>query len=180
MIEWIIIGIALIIGVISLYYYNAIIIENNQISNAESQIDVQLKRRADLVPALVETVKGYAKHEKSVFSEVTKARENMMSGSNLKDRVKASNALTGALKTLFALSENYPKLRANENFLQLQEELSSIENKIAYSRQFFNDSVLRFNNLITTIPGKFYAGSRKPRDYLEIDVGEKVMPKIEF
>lgn len=165
---------------IAIYYWNTIIVLANRIANAKSQIDVQLKRRADLVPSLVETVKGYAKHEKKVFSEVTKARERMMKAGNVEDRVEANNQLTGALKTLFAISENYPDLKANENFLQLQEELSSIENKIAYARQFYNDSVLRFNNLITTIPGKFFAGDRKAKNYLEITVAEKAMPKIEF
>jgi len=178
---YLIIGLVLllIVGIV-IGYYNAIITKDNEINNARSQIDVQLKRRADLVPSLVETVKGYAKHEKGVFKSVTDARERMMKAGSVEDRVKASNQLTGALKTLFAISENYPKLRANENFLQLQEELSSIENKIAYARQFYNDSVLRFNVLITTIPGKFFAGSRKPKTYLEISVGERAMPKVEF
>lgn len=173
-------GIGLLLLIIAIYYWNTIIVLGNRIANAKSQIDVQLKRRADLVPSLVETVKGYAKHEKKVFSEVTKARERMMKAGNVEDRVEANNQLTGALKTLFAISENYPDLKANENFLQLQEELSSIENKIAYARQFYNDSVLRFNNMITTIPGKFFAGSRKIKNYLEITVAEKSMPKIEF
>jgi LemA protein len=177
---WILGGALVLVLFIAIYYWNTIVILDNRISNASSQIDVQLKRRADLVPSLVETVKGYAKHEKSVFKDVTQARERMMKAGNVEDRVKASNQLTGALKTLFAISENYPKLRANENFLQLQEELSSIENKVAYARQFYNDSVLRFNNMITTIPGKFFAGSRKPKIYLEIDVGEREMPKVEF
>ncbi|MBD3312433.1 LemA family protein [archaeon] len=181
---WIVIGviggIGLLLLIIAIYYWNTIIVLGNRIANAKSQIDVQLKRRADLVPSLVETVKGYAKHEKKVFSEVTKARERMMKAGNVEDRVEANNQLTSALKTLFAISENYPDLKANENFLQLQEELSSIENKIAYARQFYNDSVLRFNNMITTIPGKFFAGSRKTKNYLEITVAEKSMPKIEF
>ena len=172
--------IAVILVVASIGLYNRVIRLDNRIDNSRSQIDVQLKRRADLVPSLVETVKGYAKHEKSVFKSVTDARERMMKAGNVEDRVKASNQLTGALKTLFAISENYPKLKANENFLQLQEELSSIENKIAYARQFYNDTVLQFNNFITTIPGRFFAGGRKPHTYLEIDVGEKTMPKIEF
>jgi len=177
---WIVGGIVLVLVAIAIYYWNSIIVLGNRIDNSRSQIDVQLKRRADLVPSLVQTVKGYVKHEKSVFKSVTDARENMMKAGNVQARVKASNQLTGALKTLFAISENYPKLRANENFLQLQDELSSIENKIAYARQFYNDSVLRFNNIITTIPGRFFAGSRKTREYLEISVGERAMPKIEF
>ncbi|MFA5406644.1 MAG: LemA family protein [Candidatus Nanoarchaeia archaeon] len=177
---WGIIGAVVLIAAIVIYYLNTIVVLGNQIDNSKSQVDVQLKRRADLIPTLVETVKGYAKHEKGVFKSVTDARERMMKAGNVEDRVKASNELTGALKTLFAISENYPKLRANENFLQLQEELSSIENKVAYARQFYNDSVLRLNNMITTIPGKFFAGQRKPREYLEITVSEKAMPKVEF
>ncbi len=180
MIELIIGGVIFLLLAISIYYWNTIVVLGNQISNAKSQIDVQLKRRADLVPSLVEVVKGYAKHEKTVFKSVTDARERMMKAGNVNERVKASNQLTSALKTLFAISENYPKLKANENFLQLQEQLSSIENKIAYARQFYNDSVLRLNNMITTIPGKFFAGKKKPQDYLEISTSEKEMPKIEF
>jgi len=170
----------LVLVAIIVYFWNSIVVLGNRIDNARSQVDVQLKRRADLVPNLIETVKGYAKHERGVFKSVTDARERMLKAGSVEARVKASNELTGALKTLFALSENYPKLKANQNFLQLQEELSSIENKIAYARQFYNDSVLSFNNLITTIPGKFFAGNRKPREYLEITVSEKAVPKVEF
>jgi len=177
---WIIGGAVLLLVAVAIYYWNTIVVLGNRIDNAVSQIDVQLKRRADLIPSLVETVKGYMKHEKSVFKDVTDARERMMGAGKLEDRVKASNALTGALKTIFALAENYPNLKANENFMQLQEELSSIENKIAYSRQFYNDSVLSFNNMITTVPGMFFKGSRSTRSYLEIDVAEKAMPKIQF
>ncbi|HLE06833.1 MAG TPA: LemA family protein, partial [Candidatus Nanoarchaeia archaeon] len=126
---WIIGGAVLLLVAVAIYYWNTIVVLGNRIDNAVSQIDVQLKRRADLIPSLVETVKGYMKHEKSVFKDVTDARERMMAAGKLEDRVKASNALTGALKTIFALAENYPNLKANENFMQLQEELSSIENK---------------------------------------------------
>ncbi len=177
---WAVVTVGALFALAVIYYWNKIIILDNQISNARSQIDIQLKRRVDLVPNLIETVKGYAKHERTVFKSVTDARERMMKAGNIDERVKASNELTSALKTLFAIAENYPQLKANENFLQLQEELSSIENKIAYARQFYNDSVLRFNNLITTIPGRFFAGKRKPHKYLEISVSEKAVPKVEF
>ena len=115
-----------------------------------------------------------------MFKSIAEARERMVRAGSLEAKVKASNQLSNALKTLFAISENYPKLKANENFLQLQEELSSIENKIAYARQFYNDSVLRYNNIITTIPGMFFAFGRKPKNYLEISVEEKKMPKVRF
>jgi LemA protein len=180
MIEWIIGGIVLVVLAVIVYYLNTIVILSNRIDNASSQIDVQLKRRADLVPNLVETVKGYAKHERGVFKDVTDARERMLGAGSLKEKVKASNDLTMALRSVFAIAENYPKLEANTNFLQLQEELSSIENKIAYARQFYNDSVLSLNNMITTIPGKFFAGKHKPKEYLEIEVAEKNVPKIQF
>ncbi len=180
MIELLVFGFVLLVLAWGVYYWNRITILYNQIENAKSQINVQLKRRADLVPALVETVKGYVKHEKEIFNSIAQARERMVNAGSFEARVKASNQLTNALKTLFAISENYPKLKANENFLQLQEELSSIENKIAYARQFYNDSVLRYNNTITTIPGMFFAFGRKPMKYLEISVEEKKMPKVKF
>ncbi len=183
MIEWIIIIIALaIIGfaIMAIYYWNRIIVLENTIDNSWSQIDVQLKRRADLVPNLVETVKGYMKHEKNAIKMVTQSREKMMKAGSVGAKIKAGNELTSALKTIFALAENYPNLKANENFKALQEELSAIENKIAYARQFYNDAVLRYNNMITTIPGKFFAGKRKPRQYLTIQAAERVTPKVSF
>ncbi len=175
---WLLIIALLLLGVF-VYYYNNIIRLSNQIDNAYSIIKVQLKRRADLVPALVETIKGYVKHERGVFNDVVKARERMMSAKSINDKIKANNDLTSALKSLIAISESYPKLRANKNFLQLQEELASIENKIAYARQFYNDMVLKYNNLITTIPGKFFAGNRKVRQYLDLKVSDERV-KISF
>ncbi len=175
---WLLIIILLLLGVF-VYYYNNIIRLSNQIDNAYSIIKVQLKRRADLVPALVETIKGYVKHERGVFTDVVKARERMMSARSINDKIKANNDLTSALKSLIAISESYPKLKANKNFLQLQEELASIENKIAYARQFYNDMVLKYNNLITTIPGKFFAGNRKVRQYLDLKVSDERV-KINF
>jgi len=180
---FLIIALAVLVLILVLYI-NKIIVLSNRIDNAWSQIDVQLKKRADLVPNLVETVKGYMKHERKAIEMVTKAREEMMKVSdNLKDRAKAENQLTSALKTIFALSENYPKLRASENFKQLQEQLESIENKIAYARQFYNDSVLEFNNITSTIPGKWLvglSGKKAPREYFEIEAIERKPVKVEF
>lgn len=157
---------------------------SNRIDNAWSQIDVQLKKRADLVPNLIETVKGYMKHERKAIEMVTKAREEMMKvGTDIKARAKAEAQLTAALKTIFALSENYPKLKASENFKMLQEQLESIENKIAYARQFYNDSVLEYNNMTTTIPGMWFVGlSGKPktREYFQIEEAERKPVKVEF
>ena len=183
MIEWIIgltiIGVLVLVG-ICIYYWNSIVILGNRISNSWSQIDVQLKRRADLVPNLIETVKGYMKHEKNAIKMVTQSRERMMKAGNIGAKVKAGNELTSALKTIFAIAENYPNLKANENFKALQDELAAIENKIAYARQFYNDSVLRYNNMITTIPGKFFASGRKTKIYLEIEAAERAVPKVRF
>jgi LemA protein len=186
MIEWLVIGgiLALIFIFIAvlLYYYNKIVIMGNRIDNALSQIDVQLKKRADLVPNLVETVKGYAKHEKKVFTDVTKARERMLQAGNMRDKVDANNQLSAALRSVFAIAENYPKLQASENFKLLQEQLEGIENKIAYSRQYYNDSILSYNNSVTTIPGKWFAGmlNRKPREFLRIEEAEKKPVKVTF
>ena len=172
------------IVVIPIFYINRIIVLSNRIDNAWSQIDVQLKKRVDLVPNLVETVKGYMKHEKKAIEMVTKAREEMMkSGTDLKARARAEAQLTSALKTIFALSENYPKLKASENFKMLQEQLESIENKVAYARQFYNDSVLEYNNMVTTIPGMWFvglAGKPKTREYFQIEETERRPVKVEF
>ncbi|MEM5844352.1 MAG: LemA family protein [Candidatus Aenigmatarchaeota archaeon] len=172
-----------ILAGICIYYINRIIVLSNRVENAWSQIDVQLKKRADLVPNLVETVKGYMKHEKEAIKMVTEAREKMLSATTMKERVKAEGELTKALKTIFAIAENYPKLKASENFKLLQEQLEGIENKIAYARQFYNDSVLRFNNTISTIPGVWFAkiiGKNKPKEYFEIAEEERKPVKVEF
>jgi LemA protein len=174
------VGLILIVVAVVIYYINRIRVLSNIVDNAWSQIDVQLKRRFDLVPNLVETVKGYMEHEREAIELVTKARERMMGVTTTKERIEAEGALTQALRTIFALAENYPQLRASENFRLLQEQLEGIENKIAYARQFYNDSVLRFNNLITTIPGSFFAGGRAPREYFEIPEGERAPPRVTF
>jgi LemA protein len=163
-------------------YYNRFVRYSNQIENAWAQIDVQLKRRTDLIPNLLETVKGYAKHEREVLENVTKARAALMTAGSPQEKIDADNMLTGALKSLFAVSENYPDLKANQNFLQLQDELTHTENKVAFSRQFFNDSVLRYNNTIESFPGNVFAGifSRQRKAMLDIPEAERAVPKVAF
>ncbi|MCW3978210.1 MAG: LemA family protein [Candidatus Bathyarchaeota archaeon] len=160
-------------------YYNRIRILSNRIEEAWAQIDVQLQKRFDLVPNLVETVKGYASHERDIFEKIAEARAGMVTGSR-EDRVAASDALTGVLGRLFAVAEAYPDLKASENFRLLQEQLEGIESKIAYARQFYNSSVLQFNNLITTIPGVWFAGGREKHPFLEAPEEAREAPKVEF
>lgn len=138
--------------------YNGLVVARNRVREAFSQIDVQLKRRSSLIPNLVEAVKGYVTHEKGVLEEVTKARAALMSAKGPEEQGKADNMLTGALKSLFAVAEAYPKLEASTNFKELQEELSDTETKIAAARQFYNNNVLDFNNALQTIPGMWVAG----------------------
>ncbi len=180
---WIILGGGLFFtALVFAVTYNTFVVLQNRIDNAESQIDVQLKKRHDLVPNLVETVKGYAKHEKTVFSEVTKARTAWSKAKSVEQKGKAANMLSGALKSLFAVAEAYPDLKANENFLLLQEELSGIENKIAYARQFFNDTVLKFNNKVEQFPSNLIANIFKfeEQKFFEIEKAEKKPVKVSF
>ena len=174
--------IVIIVIMIYVHYYNKIIRMENRIDNAYAQIDVQLKRRADLIPNLMETVKGYMKHEKEVLENVTNARTSLMNAQTPQDNIDADNMLTGALKSLFAVAENYPDLKANQNFLQLQDELTHTEDKVAYARQHFNDSVLSYNNSIETFPGVTIANmmGRKPREMLEIPKAARELPKVKF
>lgn len=162
--------------------YNRIITLENRYQNAWSQIDVQLKRRNDLVPNLVETVKGYAAHEREIFERVGQARSAMVGAATVDQSAVAANQMTAALGRLFAVAEAYPNLKANQNFAMLQEELAGIENKIAYARQFFNDAVLQFNTVITTIPGNFFAGpmAKTPHVYLETPEAEKAVVQVSF
>ncbi len=174
--------IAIVLVLIFIYYFNRLVTLSNRIDNSLSQIDVQLKKRADLVPNLIETVKGYAKHEKGIMKEVTEARKAMLSAQTLPQRVKAGAQLETALKSIFAIAENYPQLKANENFLQLQNELAVIEDKIAYARQFYNDSILSYNNTCTTFPGTFFAGiyGKKQKEFLQIPAEARALPKVRF
>lgn len=183
MVIWIISGIAVILVLVLFGYYNKFVRLNNRIDNSLAQIDVQLKKRADLVPNLIETVKGYAKYEKKVMTEVTNARKALLGAKDMKSKVKAGDRLQGALKTIFALSENYPNLKANENFLHLQQELSAIEDKVAYARQYYNDSSMEYNNSLQTVPAKWFAsmyGFQRKKNYLEIKPEEKEVPKVKF
>ena len=179
---WILIALVVLLAIIFMAYYNKFILKGNRIDNSLAQIDVQLKKRADLVPNLMETVKAYAKHEKSIIKEVTEARKELVGAKNLPAKVKAGDTLQNALKSVFAIAENYPQLRANENFLHLQQELTAIEDKVAYARQFYNDSILDFNNSIKVFPGKMFASlyGVKHRPYLEITEKERAVPKVNF
>jgi LemA protein len=171
----------LVLGVV-VWLYNSLVGFRNRVKNAWSQIDVQLKRRADLIPNLVETVKGYAQHEKGVFEEVTKARSAIMSAQTVKESQDANNMLTGALKSLFAVAENYPDLKANQNFLELQRQLTETEDKIAYSRQFYNDTVLMYNNKCQMFPSNLIANTFhfEEAEFFEIEETAKTLPKVEF
>jgi LemA protein len=151
--------------------YNRLVTLRNRCDNAWSQVDVQLRRRYDLIPNLVETVKGYAKHEREVFEKVTQARAAAVNAQTVKDQGQAENVLSGALKSLFAVAENYPELKANQNFLMLQEELAGTESKVAYARQFYNDNVMKFNMGQQVFPSSIVANmfKFKPRDYFQIE-----------
>lgn len=164
----------IVIGVLIIAFigiYNSLVTFRNRCDNAWSQIDVQLRRRYDLIPNLVETVKGYAKHEREVFEHVTQARAAAVGAQGVKEIGQADNVLTGALKSLFAVAENYPELKANQNFLLLQEELAGTEGKVAYSRQFYNDQVMKFNMKQQVFPSNIVANmfDFKPREYFQIE-----------
>ena len=179
---YIIISLIALIAVIFIYYYNRFIILENRIQNSEAQIDVQLKKRADLVPNLVKVVKGFAKHEKGIFDKITKARTELMHSKSLDQKVKAGDSLQNFLGRLIAIAESNPEIKSNQNFLQLQEELSAIEDKVAYARQFYNDSVLDYENLSEKFPGVFFFKlyGRTKKDFLKISESEKKMPEIDL
>lgn len=180
-----IIILTIFIGLIIVYLwfvYNGLVAAKIRIQEALSHIDVQLKRRADLIPNLLETVKGYAKHEKELLENVTKARTSLMSAKTTHDKAEANNMLSDTLKSLFAVTENYPDLKANENFAKLQEELSDTENKIAYSRQFYNSNVMDYNTKIAIFPNSVIAGmfGFKPVEFFEASDEEKKPVKVTF
>ena len=179
---WLIIAVVAVLIIFFFTYYNRFIRLSQQIDNSLAQISVQLKKRSDLVPNLLASVKGYMKHEKSIITEVTNARKALVSASGIEDKMKAGNKLQSALKSIFAIAENYPDLKANQNFLHLQQELSSIEDKVAYARQYYNDGIMSYNVMTNTIPGKWFAGlyGFKKREYLKIPEVEKAVPKVEF
>jgi len=179
---WILIGIVVVIAFWLVAVYNGLIKLKNRTDEAWSDIDVQLKRRYDLIPNLISTVKGYAQHEKSLFEKVTQARTAAMGAQGPVDKSQAENMLSGTLKSLFAVSENYPDLKANENFLELQKELSDTENKIQASRRFYNGNVRDFNIKIEVFPNNLVAGMLNftKRDFFEIEGEEKEPVKAEF
>lgn len=162
--------------------YNGLIQLRNRIDNAWSQIDVQLKRRFDLIPNLVETVKGYAAHEKETFEMVTRARAQMDAAGSVTEVARAQGAVESALRSIFAVAEAYPELKANQNFLMLQEELSGTESKIAYARQFYNDTVLKYDTRIQTFPSSIIAGAFgfKARDYFELEEAARQPVHVRF
>jgi LemA protein len=179
----IIIGAIVLIVVLFFWLgYNSLVKNRNRVDNAWSQIDVQLKRRHDLIPNLVETVKGYAAHERGTFEAVTNARANAINAQGPEQTAAAENQLTGALKSLFAVAEAYPDLKANQNFLNLQEELTSAEDRIAYARQFFNDSVLSYNTQIQKFPTVLLAGMFhfEKREFFDAAPEDTETPQVQF
>ena len=176
----IVIVVVLVIAAIALY--NNLVKLRNMVDNAWAQIDVQLQRRLDLIPNLVETVKGYASHERGTLDEVTEARAAVVNAGTPAGKMEADNMLTGALKSLFAVAEAYPDLKANVNFQQLQAELSSTEDKISYMRQSYNDTVMKYNTAIQTFPAVLFAGMMgfSQRESFDAVAGSDVAPKVQF
>jgi LemA protein len=182
---YIIIGVVVVLAIILFVLYNGLVRLRNQVKNAWAQIDVQLKRRYDLIPNLVETAKGYMKHERETLEAVTKARNlaQQASSAGAGERAKAEGELSSVLSRLLAVVENYPDLKANQNFLALQEELTSTENKIGFSRQFYNDSVLRYNNQTQMVPSNIVASmfGFKASEFFEVTLTtEREAPKVSF
>jgi LemA protein len=176
-------GIALIAGLFFISTYNSLVRLKNQIGNAWAQIDVQLKRRHDLIPNLIETVKGYMNHERDTLESVTNARSHAMGAQSIADKSKAEGALSEAIGRFYAVAENYPNLKANQNFLALQEELASTENRIAFARQSYNDQVLFYNNKIQMFPSNMVAGwfGYKTDEFFELeDKATREVPRVNF
>lgn len=179
--------ILLVIAVVFVFWvvgmYNALIRLRNQVKNAWSQIDVQLKRRHDLIPNLIETAKGYMKHERETLQNITEARSRAVGAQSIGDKIKAEGSLNEAMGKFFVVVENYPDLKANQNFLALQEELATTENRIAFARQGYNDQVLYFNNKIQMFPSSIIANmfNFKTGEFFELeDIKEKEVPKVDF
>lgn len=183
---WVLIAVAVVGALIGVGLYNGLVSKRVETKNAWSQIDVQLKRRYDLIPNLVETVKGYATHEKETLERVTQARNMAMSAGSVGEKAQAENMLSGALKTLFAVSEAYPDLKANQNFLKLQEELTSTENRIGFARQHYNDAVSDYNGSLQRFPGNMIANSFgfQPAEFFTLDPSEAAAvqkaPQVKF
>ncbi len=175
-------GLLIIIAGYIISVYNKLVNGRNKVDNQWSQIDIELKRRADLIPNLVETVKGYAKHEEGTLTAVIEARNKAVGAGTVNEKITANNELTGALNKLFALSEAYPDLKANQNFLSLQGDLKDTEDKITYARQFYNDAAMTFNNLTEMFPSNIVASmfGFKKYEFFKIDEKEKETPKVKF
>jgi LemA protein len=179
---WILLALVVIAGLYAIVTYNGLVSLRNKIENAWAQIDVQLKRRHDLIPNLVETVKGYAAHERGTLEAVIEARNSAMTASGPHDQAQAENMITSALRSVFALAEAYPDLKANTNFLNLQEELSGTEGRIAYARQYYNDSVYRYNTKIQSFPANAIASRFRfaEREYFEADDAARGPVTVDF
>lgn len=179
---WIAIGAAVLVLLIVVGIYNRLVAQRNRVDNAWSQVDVQLRRRYDLIPNLVESVKAYAKHEQAIFERVAEARSGAIGAKDVADQGKAENMLTGALRQLFAVAEAYPDLKANQNFLALQEELTATEGRISFARQFFNDTVLTYNNTVQQFPSVIIASmfGFKTREFFEIEEGAGGPVQVDF
>lgn len=179
---WIVLAVVVVAVLYLIATYNRLVVLRNRIENAWAQIDVQLRRRYDLIPNLVETVKGYAAHEREVFERVTEARARAIAAGSVAQQGQAENMLTQALRSLFAVAEAYPQLRASENFVKLQEELSETESKIAFSRQFYNDTVLQFDNTREAFPTNFVArlAGFGPKEYFEAETASREPVKVQF
>ena len=175
-------GILLLLVFYVIGVYNKLVNGKNKVENQFSQVDIQLKRRADLIPNLVETVKGYAKHEEGTLTAVIEARNKAVNAGTVNEKVEANNELSGALSRLFALTEAYPDLKANENFMSLQNDLKESEDKITYARQFYNDAAMTFNNLVEMFPSNVVANMFKFKkfEFFKIDEKEKEVPKVKF
>jgi LemA protein len=178
----VIVALVLLVGIAIVLMYNKLVRLRNRVENAWAQVDVQLRRRYDLIPNLVETVKGYASHERATFEEVTKARTAAQQATTVEDQAKAENLLTAALGRLFAVAEDYPELRATENFQQLQGQLEETEGKIAVSRQVYNDAVLTYDNALETVPTNIVAGifSFVEKPYFDVEEPVRQAPQVRF
>jgi LemA protein len=181
LLEWLALGVVVVILIVVAAIYNGFIAKRNRVQDALAQIDVQLKRRYDLIPNLIETVKGYARYEKGVLTDVTRLRASIMTGS-VDDKLKANDQLSRALKSIFAVAENYPDLKASQNFKDLQEQLEGTEDKISYVRTSFNDYVLDYNNSLQTFPGNVFANwfGFKPATFFAAPPGQSEPVKVDF
>jgi len=179
---WVIVAVVVVLVIIFFAYYNRFVRLSHQIKNSLAQIDVQLRKRSDLIPNLLAAVKGYMKHEKKIITEITNARKALLSAKDVPAKMKAGNQMQSALKSIFAIAEGYPDLKANTNFLQLQQELSAIEDKVAYARQYYNDGIMSYNVMTNVVPGKWFASMYgfKAEEYLKIPEAAKAVPKISF